>query len=239
MSGNSTNTSTNIAKPLTSQVDSLANLATTDLFGAVGGQMEVNAQQSNQKTFAPIGKLANRMDNSGTVTQGDYLIPSITSAAAVHGVGANWPFVGQVVGRSNTTVTNPANAVEPILGLMGAEVRGGAYGLYSNDQLAQVAAVTDTTMFTVGAATSTFRFSGLVACTTSSATATATLNLKYTDTSNTAQTVSVTATCTTLGSASVADITKTIRAKNATNITYGVTIANTPTFDVSARLEQM
>jgi hypothetical protein len=239
LSGNSTNTVTNLAKPLTSQVNSLTNLATTDLWGAVGGYMEVNNAFGNH-TYAPIGKLANRVDNtSGTVTQGDYLIPSALSAGAMHGVGPTWPFVGQVVGRSNDTFSSPANAVKGIIGLMGAEVRGGAYGLYSNDNLAQTSAVSDTTMFTVGGTTSTFRFSGAVSCTTSSSGATATLNLKYTDTSNTAQTVSVTATCTTLGASSVAQITQTIRAKNATTVTYGVTISNTPTYDVDARLEQL
>jgi len=84
-----------------------------------------------------------------------------------------------------------------------------------------------------------YRFSGAVACTTSSAAATATLNLKYTDVSNTAQTVSVTATCTTLGAASVASMVQAIRVKSGASITYGVTIANTPTYDLDARLEKM
>jgi hypothetical protein len=111
--------------------------------------------------------------------------------------------------------------------------------LFNTDKLAQVAAITDTTMFTVGSANAAFQFSGTPECTTSSAAATATLNLKWTDVSSTAQTISVTATCTTLGASSIADMIHTFRAKAGTAITYGVTIVNTPTYDVSVRLEQM
>ena len=106
-------------------------------------------------------------------------------------------------------------------------------------QTAQVAAIADTTLFTVGAATTLFRFSGQVNCTTTSAAATATLNLKYTDSASTAQTVSVTDTCTTLVATGVPQITQTFRAKTGTTITYGVTIANTPTYDVDVALEQL
>jgi hypothetical protein len=103
---------------------------------------------------------------------------------------------------------------------------------------AQTSAISDTTLATPKA-DALFRFSGQVDCTTSSAAATATLNLKWTDTSNTAQTLSVTATCTTLGAASLADMVHAIRAKASTAITYGVTIANTPTYDVDVRLETL
>jgi hypothetical protein len=110
--------------------------------------------------------------------------------------------------------------------------------IYSNSNLAQVAAITDTTMVTLGATSTPYRLLGNVTCTAASAGAAATINLKWTDTSSTAQTLAVTATCTILGAASFADSIHFIRAKNATAITYGVTIANTPTYDVNVRLEQ-
>ena len=110
--------------------------------------------------------------------------------------------------------------------------------IYGADQTGQTAAITDTTMFNTSS-NSVYRFSGTIDCTTTSAAATASLNLKWTDTSNTAQTLTVTSTCTTLGASSLADMVRAIRAKSGTTITYGVSIANTPTYDVSVRLEAM
>jgi len=111
--------------------------------------------------------------------------------------------------------------------------------LYSSDRPAQVAAISDVTMFTVGGSAAVFRFTGTINCTTTSAAATATLNLKYTDTGSAAQTVSVTDTCTTLVTSGIPNLVLAIRAKAATAITFGVTIVNTPTYDVSVRLEAM
>lgn len=110
--------------------------------------------------------------------------------------------------------------------------------LWTSDKTSQTSAISDTTMLTVGSANAVYLFRGTVPCDSSSASATATLNLKYTDPSNTRETVSATATCTTLGSGSVAYLDNIIRALAGTTITYGVTIANTPTYDVSARLVQ-
>ena len=117
-------------------------------------------------------------------------------------------------------------------------IPGQATIVYGKDSVAQVAAITDTTMITP-AVNSAWRFTGTINCTTTSAAATATLNLKYTDTGNTAQTVSVTDTCTTLVTSGVPNLITGIRAKASTAITWGVTIANTPTYDVSVRLEKM
>lgn len=111
--------------------------------------------------------------------------------------------------------------------------------IYSDTQTAQVAAIADKTMVTVGATTSMYRFTGTVNCTTTSAGATATLNLKYTDSGSTAQVVSVTDTCTALVTTGIPNLVVALRAKNGTTITYGVTIANTPTYDVEARLEPL
>ena len=210
--------------------------ATADLAtSAIGGAIGVGDHGCFNDVYSMMGRARLDLDNGETV--GDYLITSTSAAGKGHSVGAVWPFTGQIVGQAYATNGGATTLTKYIQ--YGAEVRGGAYGLYNNDLLAQVALVADTTMFTVGGTTSDFRFSGGTACTTSSAAATATLNLKYTDTSGTAQTVSVTSTCTTLGSASVSQITQSFRAKNATAITFGVTIANTPTYDVFARLEAL
>ncbi len=109
---------------------------------------------------------------------------------------------------------------------------------YTANKVAQVAAIVDTAMQASTSVDAVYKFDGVINCTVVDATATATLNLKYFDTSNTAQTVSVTATCATLGAASVGSINTLIREITGHSITYGVTIANTPTYDVSVRLEQ-
>jgi hypothetical protein len=94
-------------------------------------------------------------------------------------------------------------------------------------------------MVTVGGTSQLYRFSGEINCTATSAAAQATLNLKWTDTGSQAQTLSVTDTCTALGSGSVSDMIHAIRAKNGTAVTWGVAITNTPTYDADIRLEQM
>lgn len=94
-------------------------------------------------------------------------------------------------------------------------------------------------MTTVGSVAALYEFKGEINCTTSNATATAILTVGYTDTSNTAQTPSVTAACTTLGTLSVGNLDLLIRAKTNTTITYGVAVANSPTYDVDVRLEQL
>jgi hypothetical protein len=111
--------------------------------------------------------------------------------------------------------------------------------VYSNTLTGQTSAISDTTMVTVGGTSLAYRFTGEVNCATSVSTATATLNLKWTDTSTTAQEWSVTATCTTLGSASFGDLIHFIRAKTGTAITIGVTVANSPNYDYDVRLETM
>ena len=109
---------------------------------------------------------------------------------------------------------------------------------FSITSAAQTSAISDT-ILTTAAAAQLYRFSGEINCTSSTSTATATLNLKWTDTSNTAQTLSITATCTTLGSSSIADMVHVIRVAAGANVTYGVTVANSPHYDVDLRMEQM
>lgn len=110
--------------------------------------------------------------------------------------------------------------------------------VFSADFSAQVAAITDTTMVLSGSNTNVYRLTGTINCTTTSAAAVAQLNIKYTDTANTAQTVSISDTCTALVTTGIPQEVIGIRAKSGTAITYGVAITNTPTYDVSVRLEQ-
>lgn len=110
----------------------------------------------------------------------------------------------------------------------------------SDNQAAQTAAIGAKTLFTVGPGTVLFRVHVSVQCTTTSAAATVTPAVLYTDTSNTAQTVTGTAAnCAALGAASNTSQDVTFRAKNATAIQYQTTIANTPTYDVSTTVEQL
>jgi hypothetical protein len=107
-------------------------------------------------------------------------------------------------------------------------------------QAAKTTAQTATTLFTTGSATTMYRASASIECTSTSAAATVLVSIIYTDTSNTVQTIaSSTAVCTTLGSASNNSLNLSFRAKNATNIQYSTTIVNTPTYDVSVSLEQL
>jgi hypothetical protein len=109
---------------------------------------------------------------------------------------------------------------------------------YASDLAAQTAAVTDTVMGSP-VAVGLFLFHGQINCALVGSGASAALNLKWTDTSSTAQTSSVTATCSSLGSGSIASLNTTIRAKASTNITWGVTIVGTPNYDVDVRLAQL
>lgn len=105
----------------------------------------------------------------------------------------------------------------------------------------QVAAITTTTVPGCSSvATQTlYMVNADVSCNTSSAGATATLTVGWTDESNTAQTAANTATCTTLGASSHASFYQVFTAKSATNITYAVGIANTPTYDVRVSITQL
>jgi hypothetical protein len=106
--------------------------------------------------------------------------------------------------------------------------------------VAQTAAISATTLFATGSATTMYRASASIECTTTSAAATVLVSIIYTDDSSTVQTISSsTAVCTTLGSASNNTLTVPFRAKTGTNIQYSTTIVNTPTYDVSVSLEQL
>ncbi len=169
-----------------------------------------------------------------------------TSTSLTGYADLNWASVGYDKGISVVANTRQLNIIKQSMtsNTLDLSVSDDAVSVpltgfgYTANKVAQVAAITDTAMQASTTVDTAYRFNGVVNCTAASASATATLNLKYFDTSNTAQTVSATATCTTLGASSVGSINTFFRQINGHSITYGVTIANTPTYDVSVRLEQ-
>ena len=90
-------------------------------------------------------------------------------------------------------------------------------------------------------ANSTYRVVATLSCDSSSAAATVNVTIGWTDPSNTAQTATLgsAVVCTTLGSASVGQLSTAFRAKSGTNITYSTAIVNTPTYDVTVNLETL
>lgn len=95
-----------------------------------------------------------------------------------------------------------------------------------------------TTFFTT-TATTIYRINASVACTSSTAAATAILAIKYTDLSSTVQTLTLsTATCTTLGVASIAGTVTETSILTATNIQYSVTVANSPNYQARIAIYQ-
>lgn len=95
------------------------------------------------------------------------------------------------------------------------------------------------TTFMVTPLTSLYRINAAVACTGTVAAATAILVIKYTDPSSTVQTLTAsTATCTALGSASVASMIQEVVLLTGTNVQYSVTIANAPTYQARIAVYQ-
>ena len=101
----------------------------------------------------------------------------------------------------------------------------------------QGAPIGNTTMLTPGAS-ALYQFTGEINCTVSSSSS-VTLTLTFTDTSNTAQSLPITANCSVLGPSSVADIVHAIRAKGGTSISWSTSITGTPTYDAEVRLQSM
>jgi hypothetical protein len=203
--------------------------AGASVFGVVG----VGDNTFSGQGFNILGGTGCTADNTTVI--GDYLIPGTSTGGRCRDAGANWPFAGQVVGRawSATTVGNQVDILQD------PEVRGGPFGVYSNTLTAQVAATGATTMVTVGATATNYRFTGTINCTTTSAAGVANLVLSYTDTGSTVQTITISDTCTSLITTGIPQEVVAIRAKAATAITWATTITNTPTFDSYQALEQM
>ena len=158
---------------------------------------------------------------------------------AIANAGAAW-----LVQSNGTTHISTGDAVN-VNSLTAASISGGTI-IYdpqtvgSDVQAAKAAAQTAKTVYTVGTVTALFRVHLSVECTTTSAAATVTPSVLYTDTSNTVQTIAGSAaTCTALGASSNTSQDVTFRAKTATNIQYQTVIANTPTYDVEVTVEQL
>lgn len=88
-------------------------------------------------------------------------------------------------------------------------------------------------------ATSLYQISADVVCDSAVSAATVTMTVTWSDPSTTVQTQAVTAACTTLGTASYAQITQTINARTGTNITVATSIVGSPTYDVAATANQL
>jgi hypothetical protein len=115
---------------------------------------------------------------------------------------------------------------------------GGAYNR-AVDLLAQTSAVAANTPLFTPPVNGAYAISAALGCTASSAAATVTLTVNWTDTSSTAQTTTTAAaTCTTLGAASYVSFPPlTINVKGATVISYSTTIVNTPTYDLRLKAD--
>jgi hypothetical protein len=119
-------------------------------------------------------------------------------------------------------------------------VQGGPIEVAGVNTAAAGADQSTATLITTGAADAFYEVKASIACHTSTSTGTSTLTITYTDTSNTVQTATGTAACTTLGSASVAQVNPIFRAKASTVIQYGFAHGGTqPTVDVSVGVYQL
>lgn len=110
-------------------------------------------------------------------------------------------------------------------------------GYISCTQATPCASVATTLL--VAPVTTLYRINAAVACTGSTATATAILIIKYTDPSSTVQTLTLaTATCTTLGAASVASMVQEVVIASGTNVQYSVTAALSPNYQARVAVYQ-
>jgi len=99
-------------------------------------------------------------------------------------------------------------------------------------------AVTQTTIYTP-LVTAAYRLSGAINCDAVSAGATATLEIGWVDSSGTDQFQSARVACTVLGPSSVGSINMVVQATAPNSIAANVTIEGSPTFSVSAVVEQL
>jgi hypothetical protein len=95
------------------------------------------------------------------------------------------------------------------------------------------------TTFLVAPSTTIYRINAGVTCTATGAAATAILTIKYTDPSNTVQTITLsTATCTSLGSLSMAALDQGFMASSGTNIQYSIATVNSPSYQARVAVYQ-
>ena len=176
------------------------------------------------------GSGAVSLDNAGSCTALEPIINSTTAAPQGHCTAT--PGASQIIGTFFNDPGNPNIDIYPLVRSTAPLVA------YTNTVAGRTSAFPTTTMVTVGATPTSYRFSGNVTCNTNT-TGTATLNLNWTDTSNTSQTLSVPANCTTLGAASFAQEIDIVRGQNGSTITYSVGLTGTANFDIDVRLEKM
>lgn len=150
--------------------------------------------------------------------------------------------MGQAAFNANTGRTNSAtSAPATVAGItVAANTPGSAVIVGYAAQTGQTMNISAATLFATGSNSTLYHFFADVDCTTTSAAAVVTVSLKFTDTSNTVQTIaSGNAACTALGAASLVSFDYTFQAKNGTNIQYLTTITNTPTYDVRVAVTQL
>lgn len=100
--------------------------------------------------------------------------------------------------------------------------------------------VSTTTLIATGATDAFYHVMGDVNCHAAVSTGVETLTVTFTDTSNTVQTYTANAACTTLGSSSIGSIVQAFRAKGGTNIQYATSHTGTqPSYDVSVGVYQL
>ena len=97
---------------------------------------------------------------------------------------------------------------------------------------------TGQTIFSTGSTVAQFDIRGSVACDSAVSGASVVLTVKYSDPSNTLQTMTGTANCTTLGPASVAGIDQVVRVNNGTTIKAYTTVTGTPVYGASVVVVQ-
>lgn len=139
-------------------------------------------------------------------------------------------------------ITQPVTTLGTITSYGGTATAGlgMAFIARSARQVGQTSAISPSTLFTSGSSTALYQAHASIACTTTSAAATASVTILYTDTSGTAQSVtSAVAACTALGAASVNSLTLPFTAKNASAIQFSTAIVGTPTYDVRVTILQL
>lgn len=95
------------------------------------------------------------------------------------------------------------------------------------------------TTVATASATTLHRINAAVTCTATGAAATVILTVKYTDPSNTVQTLTLsTATCTALGSLSIASLDQGATISSGTNVQYSVATVNSPSYQARVAVYQ-
>lgn len=243
------------AAPLASPALTGSPTAPTATLGDSSTLVATTAFVKGQNYLTSAVTSFNSRTGAVTPTSGDYSVGQITGAAPL----VSPIFTGTPTGPTPSSGDNSTNlattafvkaqnyltasgAVISFDGRVGSVLFAPGDGpttVASTVQTAKTSAITTTNLFTTGVADASYRVGGTVYCETTSAAATATLTVTYTDPSNTVQTITGTgAACATLGASSFQVVNTPIRAKAGTNIQYAVAIANTPTYDVSVQIHQ-